>query len=51
VLRIRDGALVVVTPADAAAATEAQRGYAEVDRDNPWASWQAIRGRAGPAKA
>ena len=32
-------------------ATEARRGYAEVDRANPWASWQAVRGGGGQAKA
>ena len=51
VLRVRDAALVVVTPADVASATEAERGYAEVDRANPWASWQAIREGGRQAEA
>lgn len=41
--RVRDMAQAVVTRADAAAATVLQRGYAEVDPTNPWASWQALR--------
>ena len=47
VLRIRDAALAVVTPAQVAAAVEQSRGYAEVDAAQPWESWQAIRGGAG----
>jgi hypothetical protein len=47
VIRIRDEALVVVAPADVVAATVQQRGYAEVDADNPWESWQALRSADG----
>jgi len=43
VLRIRDGALAVVTRGDAAAATIEQRGHPEVDPTSAWQSWQAIR--------
>jgi hypothetical protein len=45
VLRVRDAAVAVVTRADAAAATIAQRGYPEVDPENVWPSWQAIRAK------
>ena len=43
VLRIRDGAKAVVIFADVAAATEAERGYTEVDPANAWESWQTLR--------
>jgi hypothetical protein len=44
VRRVRDGAIVVVTPRDVAAATVAGRGYDEVDPADPWTSWQTVRG-------
>src|SRR5262249_13750296 len=47
VIRVRDAALAVVTPADVAAATVEQRGYAEVDAIRPWESWRALRGGDG----
>jgi hypothetical protein len=43
VIRIRDAALVVVTPARPAAAVEDARGYSDVDPTRPWESWDAIR--------
>lgn len=43
VLLVRDAAVAVATRADAATATIAQRGYPEVDPENVWPSWWAIR--------
>lgn len=43
VLQIRDGAMVTVAPADVVRAMEAERGYAEVDRRDPFRSWQSLR--------
>lgn len=43
VRQIRDEALVTVAPADVVQAVEAGRGYAEVDRTDPFRSWEVLR--------
>ena len=43
VVKLRDGAKVVVTPTDVVRAVEESRGYPEVDPFNAWETWQALR--------
>jgi hypothetical protein len=43
VLRIRDQALVVVTYEDVAEAVAADRGYADLDPNDPWSGWIQLR--------
>jgi len=43
VLAIRDGAPSVALPEKVAAEVIAKRGYDDVDADNVWEAWQAIR--------
>ena len=43
VLRIRDGAGCVMVPLSVRTATEADRGYADLDPDAVWEDWQEFR--------
>jgi hypothetical protein len=43
VYRIRDHAICVTTTPEAAAAVEAERGYADLDPENAWQQWQQLR--------
>lgn len=49
VLRIRDHALCVMTPLDVARAMVESRGYEDLDPENCWAEWQALRRELGRA--
>lgn len=49
VLRIRDEALSVMTPRDVARAVAESRGYEDLDPENCWADWQALRRELGRA--
>jgi len=43
VLAIRGAAPCVATPVDVAAKVDQERGYTDIDAENCWAEWQAIR--------
>ena len=43
VLAIRDGAECIAMPHDVAAKVAEQRGYDDIDPENAWADWNAIR--------
>lgn len=44
-LRIREISPVLVSEAEPAQAVEEQRGYADLDLNDPWGSWLALHGR------
>jgi hypothetical protein len=46
VLRIRNVCTVLVTEPQAAQAIEEQRGYTDLDMDDPWESWLRLQNRA-----
>jgi hypothetical protein len=43
---VRDRARCLVLPPSVARALQAQRGYADIDRDNCWEDWSARRARS-----
>lgn len=43
VLAIRDNAVSIALPRDVAAHMAEERGYDDIDQDNVWAEWSAIR--------
>lgn len=49
VRRIRDEALSVMTPRDVARAVAESRGYEDLDPENCWGDWQALRRELGRA--
>ncbi|MBX7103792.1 MAG: hypothetical protein K1X57_06910 [Gemmataceae bacterium] len=51
VMSIRDNAVCVALPPDAASAVEAKRGYRDINPDDCWAKWTKLRielGRGEP---
>jgi hypothetical protein len=45
VFRIRDHCNVIVTASRTARAMEEQRGYADLDANDPWNGWLRLQGR------
>ncbi|MFC2253927.1 hypothetical protein ACETRX_30130 [Labrys portucalensis] len=43
VLQIRDSAPAIAMPQFAVAEIEKERGYRDIDQENCWAEWQAVR--------
>lgn len=43
VLAIRDGAVCMAAPRDMAAKLAERRGYEDIDPENAWEDWNAIR--------
>jgi hypothetical protein len=43
VLRLRDGAICIALPAPVAHAMEEKRGYRDLDPDDVWREWLALR--------
>nr|WP_086937399.1 hypothetical protein [Thaumasiovibrio occultus] len=43
VLAIRDNAACIMMPLSAIAQLTASRGYADIDPENVWQQWQAVR--------
>lgn len=43
VLAVRDNAVSVALPRDVAADIAEERGYDDIDQDDVWAAWNAIR--------
>ena len=48
VLAIRDAAPCIALPRDEAAAIAKHRGYDDIDLENLWEDWQAVRRRLTP---
>ncbi len=43
VLSIRDKCPSIAMPVDVAAKVAEERGYDDIDPENPWEAWQAVR--------
>lgn len=43
VLAVRDNAVSIALPRDVAADIAEERGYDDIDQDDVWAAWNAIR--------
>ncbi len=43
VIAIRDGAACIAMPRDVAAKVAAERGYDDIDPEDAWEAWKAIR--------
>ena len=48
VIDIRDKAVCITMKYSQAQAVEAKRGYPDIDPDNVWAEWQAVRSELMP---